>query len=245
MKAMAILFTMMIIIPMSNIHGRTYATLSDTYYLNQEEYHFIALVYNDSTDVWKVCSNYNYDHGAGCSWSVELDLPQDGDVIGLNTICHSSWAPYIFLSYSDGKTYYSQGFVFIESADTLLLACEEPSEWYLINDFHFDGTILTTIGEDGFNDYKQQIQLNNYPNPFNPTTTINYTVLQEAPVEIKIFNVKGELIRTLVSDNKQPGNYSAVWDGKNNRGSILPSGVYFYILRTGNATSSKKMVIIK
>ena len=57
----------------------------------------------------------------------------------------------------------------------------------------------------------------NIPNPFNPTTTIDYYAQQGGIVEIKIFNVKGELIKTLVSEHKQPGNYSTVWDGKNNR----------------------------
>ncbi len=243
---MAILFMIIIIAPTSEIHGRTYATLIDNYYLNQEEYHFIALVYDDSTNVWKVCSNYNIGSGENtCSWSVELALPQDGDVVGLNTICHSFWRPYIFLSYADGKTYYTQGFPYIESADSLIFVCEEPSEWYLVNDFHFDGTVMTAIGEDGLNDYKRQIRLNNYPNPFNPTTTINYSIQQGGLVEIKIFNVKGELLKTLVSENKQSGNYSIAWDGKNNRGSKLPSGVYFYTLRMGDITSSKKMVLLK
>ena len=85
----------------------------------------------------------------------------------------------------------------------------------------------------------------NIPNPFNPTTTIDYYAQQGGIVEIKIFNVKGELIKTLVSEHKQPGNYSTVWDGKNNRGSKLLSGVYFYTLRTGDNTSSKKMVMLK
>lgn len=92
---------------------------------------------------------------------------------------------------------------------------------------------------------QQQTLSQNYPNPFNPTTNIKYTVRQGGLVEIKIFNVKGELIRTLESEYKQPGSYTVTWDGKNNRDSKLSSGVYFYTLRSGDETSSKKMVLLK
>ena len=74
---------------------------------------------------------------------------------------------------------------------------------------------------------------------------IDYSIQQGGLVEIKIFNVKGEMLKTLVSENKQSGNYSITWDGKSNRGSKLPSGVYFYTLRMGGITSSKKMVLLR
>jgi len=85
----------------------------------------------------------------------------------------------------------------------------------------------------------------NYPNPLNPITTISYALEIGNFVEILIYNIQGELVTTLVSDYKQPGRYDVTWDGKNNRGSKLPSGVYFYTLKIGDVTSSKKMVLLK
>jgi uncharacterized delta-60 repeat protein len=92
----------------------------------------------------------------------------------------------------------------------------------------------------------------NYPNPFNPTTVIHYTVrgsqfVVRSPIHttLKIYNVLGEGVRTLVDEKKLPGDYTVQWDGKNDKGEQLASGVYFYELKVGDYTSAKKMVLLK
>jgi hypothetical protein len=90
----------------------------------------------------------------------------------------------------------------------------------------------------------------NYPNPFNPTTTIRFKVEGQRskvplPTTLKIHNVLGESVRTLVNEGKLPGDYTVQWDGMNDKGEPLASGVYFYELRVGNNTSAKKMVMLK
>jgi hypothetical protein len=86
----------------------------------------------------------------------------------------------------------------------------------------------------------------NYPNPFNPNTTITYTVKEQARVSLKIYNVAGQLVKTLVDDVKTPGiAHAKVWDGRNNAGQPVSSGVYFYKLVTKNFTQTKKMVLLK
>lgn|GEM_PF-2751099 len=70
----------------------------------------------------------------------------------------------------------------------------------------------------------------NFPNPFNPATTIRYDVPTHANVEIRIFNTLGQVVRTLVSETMEPGSYSATWDGRDNFGRVLPSGTYVYRL---------------
>jgi hypothetical protein len=92
----------------------------------------------------------------------------------------------------------------------------------------------------------------NYPNPFNPTTTIRFTVYGSqfavhGPIHttLRIYNIKGELVRTLVDEEKTPGNYSITWDGKDQRGRGVSSGVYFYRIKSGEFEQSKKMVLIK
>lgn len=85
----------------------------------------------------------------------------------------------------------------------------------------------------------------NYPNPFNPQTHIEYTVRESSPVELKIYNTLGQLVKTLVDDYKTAGQYSVVWDGKDNSGNAVSSGSYFYQIKTGDFTSTKKMIHIK
>lgn len=85
----------------------------------------------------------------------------------------------------------------------------------------------------------------NYPNPFNPSTKIEYSVQQAGKVNIKIYNMLGQEVRTLVDEEKQRGDYSVVWDGKNDNGEEVASGAYFYQLRVGDYVSSKKMIVLK
>jgi hypothetical protein len=87
----------------------------------------------------------------------------------------------------------------------------------------------------------------NYPNPFNPTTTIVYSIKEAGPVSLKIYNVAGQLVRTLVSENQTPSvaNFKLTWDGRNDAGQSVSSGVYFYKLAAKNFTQTKKMVLLK
>lgn len=85
----------------------------------------------------------------------------------------------------------------------------------------------------------------NYPNPFNPETTISYSVKNAGPVSIEIYNVKGQVVKTLVSESKASGNYSVVWNGHDNNNQAVSSGVYFYKMNAGQYSSSKKMILMK
>ncbi|MFQ5631080.1 MAG: FlgD immunoglobulin-like domain containing protein, partial [bacterium] len=85
----------------------------------------------------------------------------------------------------------------------------------------------------------------NYPNPFNPSTTINYFVDRAGKVELTIYNLLGKKIRTLVQANKPAGEYSALWDGKDDAGNRMTSGSYYYKLRIGKQFSTKRMVLLK
>jgi hypothetical protein len=90
----------------------------------------------------------------------------------------------------------------------------------------------------------------NYPNPFNPTTTIPFRVgsshfMVHSPTRTSliIYNILGQKVRTLVDEEKLPGNYNVIWDGKDYSGKEVASGIYFYQLRTKDFTDTKKMVL--
>ncbi|MDY0152188.1 MAG: FlgD immunoglobulin-like domain containing protein [Candidatus Cloacimonas sp.] len=86
----------------------------------------------------------------------------------------------------------------------------------------------------------------NHPNPFNPSTTISFALAKNSPAwELKIFNLKGQLVKTLFSGNLEKGNHSLIWDGKDNNGSSVGSGVYFYRLSDGTDSQQRKMLLMK
>ena len=87
--------------------------------------------------------------------------------------------------------------------------------------------------------------LQNYPNPFNPTTVIEYHVPESANVTLQIFNVQGQLIRTLVDANQAAQSYKVVWDGRDMTGSLAPSGVYFYQIQANNFTATRALLFMK
>lgn len=85
----------------------------------------------------------------------------------------------------------------------------------------------------------------NHPNPFNPTTTIRYSIEQDSHVNLAIYNVHGQLVRTLVDEPMPRGSYSVSWDAKNNAGDAVASGVYFYRLETPQFLDAKKLTILR
>ncbi|RMF62551.1 MAG: T9SS C-terminal target domain-containing protein [Calditrichaeota bacterium] len=85
----------------------------------------------------------------------------------------------------------------------------------------------------------------NYPNPFNPTTTIRYQVPQAANVRIVIYNLLGQRVRTLVDERKPAGTYSVQWNGRDDSGRTVASGVYLYRLVSGKFRQTQKMLLLK
>ena len=106
------------------------------------------------------------------------------------------------------------------------------------------------LGPSSLNELTDRIPIKyalhqNYPNPFNPTTTIKYDLLETSQVKLSIYNILGEKIRTLVNRNKSAGYKSVVWDGLNDYGEQVSTGVYIYRIETENFIKSRKMVFMK
>lgn len=85
----------------------------------------------------------------------------------------------------------------------------------------------------------------NFPNPFNPGTTIRYDVPEQRHVRLIIYNMPGEKVKTLVDEVQQPGSYRITWDGSDSRGQPAPSGVYFYRFNAGIVSGTKKMLLLR
>jgi hypothetical protein len=86
----------------------------------------------------------------------------------------------------------------------------------------------------------------NYPNPFNPSTTIRFALPQQSQVTLEIYNVLGQRVRTLIADDLyEAGYYDVVWDGRNQAGGVVSSGLYIYRITAGEFTNVKKMLFLK
>jgi len=143
------------------------------------------------------------------------------------------------LSYTDerdlelGETYTYE----VRAIYTLPVAISEPS---------LPCEIMITVSEDDFtNPYTQTELMNNYPNPFNPETIISFYLKEKSHVLLEVYNIKGELVRTLVNKEFEPGKRNIVWNGKDNQHQMTASGVYFYRMQSMGYESIKKMILLK
>ena len=156
--------------------------------------------------------------------------------------------------------------IFVAGANGVFRSTNNGEDWTLFNSglAEFNGTNVFIIDNDGkliagtedrgvcwtadpttsvenVNNLSNSYSLfQNYPNPFNPFTTISYTVKELSLVQIKVYDVLGNEIISLVNNDKQKGNYSIKFDG-----SDLPSGVYLYSLRVNDFLDCKKMILLK
>ena len=131
-------------------------------------------------------------------------------------------------------------------------ASYDKRDTVLFNILNFFGNITTEVAEEPeYNLMPVGFTLEqNFPNPFNPTTRIQYSIasvpgVSAAHVKLEIFNILGQEIRTLVDDNQSVGTYSVEWDGLDSRGCQAGSGIYFYRLKKGSESISKKMILLK
>ena len=150
----------------------------------------------------------------------------------------------------------SYGEYFIEQIEMgdYTLTCELIGYELYSEDIVVDGVEIIDIAlqeATGLEDsiiLNEKIFLSNFPNPFNPTTTIEFSIEQNQQnelTELVIYNLKGQKVKTLVNEKLDAGNHSVVWDGKDGNGNSATSGIYFYKLKSGKYTSTKKMILMK
>jgi hypothetical protein len=127
-------------------------------------------------------------------------------------------------------------------------------EFYAINYNFIDGPSVHRLGDKILTSVKDQSNpakvdgfglVSNFPNPFNPTTTIEFTLPEQSLVKVEIYDVLGSKIATLVDQELSAGQKRLVWNGKNDNGAQMVSGTYIYKITTGNFSVSKKMMLLK
>jgi hypothetical protein len=83
------------------------------------------------------------------------------------------------------------------------------------------------------------------PNPFNPRTTLKFSLREAGQVDLAVFNVRGELVRRLISERREAGEYAEVWDGRDRSGAALASGVYFARFASGEVAMTQRLVLLQ
>jgi len=106
---------------------------------------------------------------------------------------------------------------------------------------YFDGSVVVDVrNEHGLQLPKSVALDQNYPNPFNPITEISYDIPKSFEVNLRVFNILGQEIATLVNRQQEAGSHTVRWDA-----TAEPSGIYFYRLKAGDFLETKKMVVVK
>jgi 1,4-alpha-glucan branching enzyme len=133
----------------------------------------------------------------------------------------------------------------VSNIDPITLA---PGEFYIYTDKKLetpDEDIISDVSVDFVAPPVAFELYQNFPNPFNPSTTIEYQITEPGNIRLEIFNVLGQKIVTLLNEKQNPGRYNVKWNGTNFQGNQVPSGVYIYRLSNAEGVKSRKLVLMK
>ena len=130
-----------------------------------------------------------------------------------------------------------------EYSDNIMITSNDPDNQQLVISVSGTGEGVSNVDD---NLIPQVTKLKgNFPNPFNPETSISFAVKENGPLSLKIFNLKGQLVKTLVNEQVKAGYHRVVWDGKDNFGTDVATGIYLYRLETKTYNQTKKMMLMK
>jgi len=206
-----------------NVYGSGLLSLSLSTPVPVKISYFDVYAYNESEIIlkWETLSETN-------NFGFEIEKSED----------KLNWRKIGFIK-GNGKTSSENSYIFYDNENS------EGKYYYRLKQIDFDGSyqysqiikLKTLIPE------KWEIE-QNFPNPFNAETIIRYKIPKYSFVSLKIYNILGIEVKTLVNEPKQPGNYYVKWDGKNDASIDLPSGIYFYEIKTKEFHKIKKMVLL-
>jgi uncharacterized protein (TIGR02145 family) len=196
------------------------------------EFQILSTTVGDDGNALKAIGQGNGTNTSGFSALLSGNRYYDGNFynLGASTYFWSSTEDFTYGAYYMGLYYY------------------DSNIYYIINIYKEYGFSVRCVKDIavGVDDKdkselpKEFFLLQNYPNPFNPQTKISFSVPKESYITLKVYDLLGREVATLVQDTKQQGEYSVTWNADN-----VPSGVYFYKLLAGDFVETKKMVLMK
>jgi hypothetical protein len=238
--------------------GNVYVTgYSDSTGSDQD---YATIKYDSSgNELW--VKRYDCANGTDMPYAIAVDGSNNVYVTGYSGCGGVTGFDYVTIKYySNGDTAWLRkyhGPVEHGDDDAYALAVDSSGNVYVTGMSEGSGTdydyctikyTKTTGVEDETEDKEKPTEFalsQNYPNPFNPTTKIEFTLSKSGLVILQIYDVLGRKVRTLVSEELSSGYKSVIWDGKNEDGKDVASGVYFYQLKVGDFSKPKKMLLLK
>ena len=132
------------------------------------------------------------------------------------------------------------------SYEFVILEVNGVSCEFALDDIYWDGGGTVNVIEGEFGETPTKYSLNNnYPNPFNPVTTLRYDLSENGLVNITIYDMLGREVKTLINQTQDAGYKSVIWDATNDYGKPVSAGIYLYQIQAGEYISTKKMVLLK
>ncbi len=226
----------------------------------------VNILVSEVTELFGVAFDlvYGTDNDAISALSVEADPFFGNDLIFLPTINTASKTVSVGMSRKPGQggvtgggvvaTAFFGGFEAVTEKTVVTFTLSNPAandpigETISLTIADSDSLIIdpvSSVRELGGQVPESFALLQNYPNPFNPETAIDFQIPRDSRVVLTIYDILGNQVRTLVDEQKSAGRYQAVWDGRDNAGRLLSSGIYIYKLEAGGHASVKKMSFVK
>lgn len=188
----------------------------------------------ESNEISDPDNNMQYEYnGSSLNWYSQAWSPDHSKVVMAGVYADSSYYPY--LPYSS--------FLYIYNISTDSFTATTGTNYFI--PVFWVGESDVSVDEPADNFPREFVLYSNYPNPFNPTTTLQYDLPEDAQVKIMIYDLMGHEVRTLVNTHQISGFKSVVWDATNDLGKPVSAGVYLYQIQAGEFVQTKKMVLLK
>jgi hypothetical protein len=224
-------------------YPNTYLRMSsdNKLYHRFEDYEQLWLDFSaDVGDSWIINNQSNFTE-----WTVFLQSKTDTINVpaGTFTNCCQFWFRFEGMD-NDWVEWYAPGVGPVKRILYGYGVIDYTLENAVVNGLHYPTIFIPQVRPDLI-DPTQFALLPNYPNPFNATTTLNYVLKKDCNLSLKIYNILGEEVITLIDEPQQPGYKTAVWDAKDCFGKPVSSGIYFCIMKAGDFNKSQKILLMR
>ena len=201
---------------------------NDTFFVAEE-------MSRDFSFVWESCQYFDNDTLTYC-----LEFYQNNDTINrfYTSDTFYSFIPSDLISIIDTAGTFDMDWTVYVTDDDIIIYSDSLRSLTLVD--------INYVAIENINTFPTEFVLHqNFPNPFNPITQINYEVPIRSHIQIAIYDLNGKKIKTLIDEIQQPGQFSTTWDAKLSNGEKVPSGLYFYRLQSNDFVKVKKCVLMK